>query len=89
MWGAAVGTAGGLVTGSFGEFLVQIVRWLFPTDVWFLGIVLLWAVPLRIATGAICGWRQWLINPYRRAAIAGVPGLIFGVLVAILQFDAY
>lgn len=89
MWGAVIGAAGGLIAGLLGEFLVQIVRWLFPTDVWILGIVLLWAVPLGIATGAICGWQLWLMNPYRRTAVAGIPGLVFGVLVALLQFDAY
>jgi len=86
--GAVVGSAGGLVAGLLGEFLVQIVRWLFPTDVWIVGFALFWAVPLGIATGAICGWRQWLLNSYRRAAVAGIPGLVFGILVALVQFDA-
>lgn len=88
LWGAMGGAVGGLVAGILGELLVLLVRWLFPTDVAIVGFALIWAVPLGALVGAVSGWRGWLTNRYHRAAVAGAPGLLAGMLAALMQFSA-
>lgn len=86
--GAIVGLVGGLAAGVLGELLVLAVSELFPTDVLVVGFALVWAVPLGALVGAITGWRGWLPQRPRRAAAAAVPGLLAGVVGAVMQWSA-
>jgi hypothetical protein len=85
--GSFIGAASGLGVGFLGEFLVYVVRLMFPTDVTVVGFVLIWAVPLGLLIGAVCGWRGWLTTPYRLAAVAAIPGLLAGIIAALLQWS--
>ena len=85
--GAIIGAAAGLGVGILGELLTVLVRSWFPTDVIIIGFALFWAVPLGLLIGAVSGWRGWLTNHYRLAAVAAVPGLLASVLAALLQWS--
>lgn len=85
--GAIIGAAAGLGVGILGELLTVLVRSIYPTDVMIIGFALFWAVPIGLLIGAVCGWRGWLTNPYRLAAVAAIPGLLASVLAALLQWS--
>lgn len=86
--GIVVGALGGLGAGALGELLVFTISRLFPTDVLIVGFALIWAVPLGAFVGAITAWRGWLPGHTRRAAAAAVPGLVAGILAAVMQWSA-
>lgn len=86
--GAIVGLVGGLAAGAVGEMLVFAVSKIFPTDVLIVGFALVWAVPLGALVGAVCGWRGWVPQRLRRAVAAAVPGLLAGVVAAVMQWSA-
>lgn len=75
-----------LAAGLLGELAVLLVLELFPTDVQIAGFVMVWAVPLGVAIGAITGWRGWLGSWRARAVAAAIPGLLAGVVVALMQW---
>ena len=85
--GSIIGAAAGLGVGMFGELLVLLVRSIYPTDVGIVGFAVIWAVPFGLLIGAVSGWRGWLTNPHRLAAVAAVPGLLASVLAALLQWS--
>lgn len=86
--GAIIGAVGGLGVGILGELLVLLMRSIYPTDVAIVGLALIWAVPLGLLIGAVSGWRGWLTNPYRLAAVAAIPGLLASVFAAFAQWSA-
>lgn len=59
---------------------------LFPTDVLISRFAMFWAVLLGVAIGAITGWRGWLSSWRGRAVAAAIPGLLAGVVAALMQW---
>lgn len=85
--GVVVGALGGLGAGVIGELLALTIRRLFPTDVGIIGFAVIWAVPMGALVGAIVAWRGWLPRRSHLAAVAAVPGVVAGVLAALLQWS--
>lgn len=86
--GAATGAVAGLVAGTVGEMLVLLVAGLFPTDVLISGFAMIWAVPAGVLIGTVSGWREWLPQRQRLAAVAAIPGLLAGMAAALMQWQA-
>lgn len=82
-----IGAVAGLLTGVFGEVAVLVVNRLFPTDVLIVGFALVWAVPLGVLVGVVSTWRGWFGTRFRRGLLAAVPGLLAGVIVALMQWS--
>jgi hypothetical protein len=85
--GAIIGAAAGVGVGILGELLTVLVRSIYPTDVIIVGFAMFWAVPLGLLVGAVSWWRGWLTNPSRLAFTAAIPGLLAGILAALLQWS--
>lgn len=86
--GTAIGLLTGTAIGIVGELVLVAIREFFPTDVAYVGFVLIWAAPLGALVGAICGWRDWFFDARRLATVAAAPGFVAGVLAVIIQLAA-
>lgn len=84
--GSIIGVAGGSVSALFGELLVKLVARLFPTDVGATGLVVVWVIPMGLATGAFLGWRRRLPAGAKAPWITAAPGLLPGLGVAFIQW---